>query len=299
MHARASLSLSCRKGSSPEVRGGFVRLDGLDVHNVYGGEGPESVVFIHGLGSAGYLEWRYTLPALARSHRVFAPDLPGFGRSDKPAGGYGIPLFARVIEEYIRVRRLNPILVGTSMGGRVALEVALRSPESVRKLVLVNSLGVVRPTVQPFYPLLLLPRVGEGMLGLIREALHRLPPHEVRRYARRFMSGDLDRVLDDAYLAGLREMHAADGFPQAYVSTVRSLARPESYQAMSLMARLAASGLPVLLIWGAHDKLLPLARARAAQEALPGAQLAVIEDAGHSPQVERPDEFNRALETFL
>ena len=283
------------------MRGGYVRLDGLEVHHVYGGQGSGSVVFIHGLGSAGYLEWRYTLPALAGSHRVYAPDLPGFGRSDKPAGGYGIPLFARVIEEYIRARRLKPILVGTSMGGRVAMEVALRNPGSVRKLVLVNSLGVVRPTVQPFYPLLLLPRVGEGMLGLIREALHRLPPDQVRRYARRFMgmSGDVDRVLDDTYLSGLREMHATYGFSQAYVSTVRSLAHPESYQATSLMARLAACGLPVLLIWGARDRLLPVARARAAYEALPGAQLAVIEDAGHSPQVERPDEFNRVLESFF
>ncbi|HKA50079.1 MAG TPA: alpha/beta hydrolase [Candidatus Dormibacteraeota bacterium] len=283
------------------MRGGYVRLDGLDVHHVYGGHGSPSVVFVHGLGSAGYLEWRYTLPALARAHRVFAPDLPGFGRSEKPAGGYGIPLFARVIDEYIRTRRLKPVLVGTSMGGRVALDVALRSPELVRKLVLVNSLGVVRPAVHPFYPLLLVPRVGEGMLGLIREALHRLSPAQVRRYARRFMgvSGDVERVLDDVYLSGLREMHATDGFPRAYVSTVRALARPEAYRATPLMARLAECGLPVLLIWGAKDRLLPLARARAALEALPGARMEVIEDAGHTPQVERPEEFNRVLEDFF
>jgi len=259
------------------------------------------VVFIHGLGSAGYLEWRYTLPAVARAHRVFAPDLPGFGRSEKPVSGYGIPLFARVIDEYIRTRRLKPVLVGASMGGRVALDVALRSPDSVRKLVLVNSLGVVRPTVHPFYPLLLVPRVGEGMLGLMREALHRLSPEQVRRYARRFagVSGDVERILDDVYLSGLREMHATDGFPRAYVSTVRALARPDAYRATPLMARLAECGLPVLLIWGARDRLLPVARARAALESLPGARMAVIEDAGHTPQVERPEEFNRVLEAFF
>lgn len=283
------------------MRGGYVRLDGLEVHHVYGGRGSPPVVFIHGLGSAGYLEWRYTLPALARAHRVFAPDLPGFGRSEKPVSGYGIPLFARVIEEYIRTRRLKPVLVGASMGGRVALDVALRNPESVRRLVLVNSLGVVKPTVHPFYPLLLVPRVGEGVLGVMREALHRLSPDQVRRYARRFVgvSGDVDRVLDDVYLSGLREMHATDGFPRAYVSTVRALAHPEAYQATSLMARLAECNIPVLLIWGARDKLLPVARARAAHEGLPSARLAVIEDAGHTPQVERPEEFNRVLESFL
>ena len=283
------------------MRGGFLRLDGLEVHHVYGGTGSPPVVFIHGLGSAGYLEWRFNLPALARTHRVFAPDLPGFGRSEKPVSDYGIPLFARVVEEYVRRRRLKAVLVGASMGGRVALEVALRRPEMVRKLVLVNSLGVVRPRLKPFYPLMLVPRVGEGMLSLIREALHRLPPDQVRRYAQRYMGvyGDIHRVMDDSYLSGLREMHAADGYPQAYVSTVRALARPESYEATSLMSRLASTSLPVLLIWGARDRLLPVARAREAHGLLPSARLEVIEEAGHSPQAERPEQFNHILEDFL
>jgi pimeloyl-ACP methyl ester carboxylesterase len=283
------------------MRGGFVRLDGLEVHHVYGGTGSPPVVFIHGLGSAGYLEWRFTLPALARAHRVFAPDLPGFGRSEKPVSDYGISLFARVVEEYVRRRRLKAVLVGASMGGRVALEVALRRPEMVRKLVLVNSLGVVRPRFKPFYPLMLVPRVGEGMLSLIREALHRLPPDQVRRYAQRYMGvyGDIHRVMDDSYLSGLREMHAADGYSHAYVSTVRALARPESYEATPLMSRLGSTSLPVLLIWGARDRLLPLARAREAHGLLPSARLEVIEEAGHSPQAERPEQFNHILEDFL
>src|SRR5262249_3257908 len=152
----------------------------------------------HGLGSAGYLEWRFNLPALARSREGFAPDLPGVGRSEQPAAGYGIPLFADVVEDYIRSRGIRPALVGTPKGGRVALEVALRSPESVEGLVLVNALGVVRPNVQLFYPLVLVPRVGETVLALVREALHRLPPAAIRRYARQFVQapGDVERILD-------------------------------------------------------------------------------------------------------
>ncbi len=283
------------------MRGGYVRLEGLQVHHVHGGRGSPPVLFVHGLGSAGYLEWRFNLPALARSHRVYAPDLPGFGRSDKPEAGYGIPLFARVIEQYIRARRLKPVLVGASLGGRVALEVALRSPGSVRRLVLVNSLGVVRPNVQPLYPLLLLPRVGEGVLRVVKEALHRLPADAIRGGARRFLGlrGDVDRVLDEPYLARLREMHAAEGYPRAYTATVRSLANPDAYRSDSLLARLAGTGLPVLLIWGEGDRLLPLARVRLAHQRLPGAQLEVIQGAGHAPQAERPEEFNRVLERFL
>jgi pimeloyl-ACP methyl ester carboxylesterase len=283
------------------MRGGYVEVDGLRVHHVYAGSGSPPVLFVHGLGSAGYLEWRFNLPAIARTHRVLAPDLPGFGRSDQPPDGYGIPLFADVIEGYIRARGIRPVLVGASMGGRVALEVALRSPEAIEKLVLVNALGVVRPNVQLFYPLVLLPRVGEAVLGVMREALHRLPPAAIQRYARRFVQdpGDVERVLDEAFLTAMREMHAREGYARAYASTVRALADRRAHRSAALLERLAATRLPVLLIWGEGDRLLPVARARQAVQALPGARLEVIEGAGHTPQAERPDRFNRALEDFL
>lgn len=283
------------------MRAGYVRIEDLRVHHVFGGRGTPPVLLIHGLGSAGYLEWRFTLPALAERYRVFAPDLPGFGRSDRPPDGYGIPLFSRVVEEYVRRRRIKPVLVGASMGGRVALEVALRRPETVEKLVLVNSLGVVRPNVQPFYPLMLVPGVGERVLGLVREGLHRVPPHRVRSLASRFLGvrGDPERVLDDAHLARLREMYGAPGFPRAYVATVRSLATPDAYRSETLLAHLAATGLPVQMIWGARDGMLPVDRARRACAAVPGARLDVIDDAGHAPQAERPEEFVRLLEQFI
>jgi pimeloyl-ACP methyl ester carboxylesterase len=282
------------------VQGGFVEADGMLVHHVCGGRGAPPVVFVHGLGSAGYLEWRFNLSVIARSHRVYAPDLPGFGRSDKPPDGYGIPLFARVLERYIDAMRLAPVLVGSSMGGRVALEVALRRPDAVRKLVLVNALGVVRPNAGLFYPLVVVPRVGEGLVGLMREALHRLPARAIQRGARSLgVVGDVERMLDESFLTALREMHAAEGYSRAYASTVRALANRESYRSGALLDRLAGTGLPVMLIWGEGDRLLPLARAREAHARLPGARLEVIAGAGHAPQSERPDEFNRALEDFL
>jgi pimeloyl-ACP methyl ester carboxylesterase len=283
------------------MRGGYVEVDGLRVHHVFGGSGSPPVLFVHGLGSAGYLEWRFNLPTIARTHQVLAPDLPGFGRSDQPPDGYGIPLFADVVEEYIRVRGVRPVLVGTSMGGRVALEVALRSPEAIDKLVLVNALGVVRPNVQLFYPVVLLPRVGEAVLGVMREALHRLPPAAIQRFAGRFVQDpdDVERMLDEAFLSGMREMHAREGYARAYASTVRALADRSAHRSAALLERLAATRLPVLLIWGEGDRLLPVARAREAVRGLPGARLEVIEGAGHTPQAERPDRFNRVLEDFL
>jgi pimeloyl-ACP methyl ester carboxylesterase len=113
------------------------------------------------------------------------------------------------------------------------------------------------------------------------------------------VAGDVTRILDESYLESLREMHATSGYPRAYAATVRSLARREARESAALLTRLAESGLRVLVIWGEGDRLLPVDRAREAVRTLPGARFEVIEGAGHAPQSERPDEFNRVLEDFL
>jgi pimeloyl-ACP methyl ester carboxylesterase len=284
-----------------ELRSGFVEVGSLRLHHTFGGRGAPPVVFVHGLGSSGYIEWRFNLQSVAGFRRVLAPDLPGFGRSEKPSVRYGIPLFARTLEGYLRALRLRPpVLVGASLGGRVVMELAIRRPELVEKVVLVNSLGLGRPNLRIAYPLLTLPRVGEAMMGLLRSGLQRSPGSSIRRLARRYMGGDLERTMDDAYLADLRELHETEGYHQAYLATVRSLTRAGSLlQGPQLVARLRKTGLPVLLIWGADDPLFPLEHAERAHRDLPGSRLAVIEGAGHTPQAERPDEFNRILRSFL
>src|SRR6266567_5607315 len=130
-----------------KLESGFVKVGRLSVHHTHGGQGSPPVLFVHGLGSSGYIEWRFNLPVIARKHRVLAPDLPGFGRTDKPRGGrYGIAYFARTLVRYLDGLDLRSVaVVGTSMGGRVALELALRAPGRVERLVLVNALGLGRP----------------------------------------------------------------------------------------------------------------------------------------------------------
>ena len=139
---------------------------------MHGGRGTP-VVFILGLGSSSYMEWRYNLEATGAKHRVFAPDLPGYGRTEKPRVRYSIPYFARFVERYIEDRGLrSAAIVGVSLGGRVALEVALERPHLARKLVLVNTLGLGRPQVrvpQMAYGLVTIPRVGEAVMRFTRD----------------------------------------------------------------------------------------------------------------------------------
>jgi pimeloyl-ACP methyl ester carboxylesterase len=106
--------------------------------------------------------------------------------------------------------------------------------------------------------------------------------------------------MDDAYLKDMRELHEAEGYHRAYLATVRSLARPGSLApGQDLVKKLRRTGLPVLLIWGSDDPLFPLEHATRAHRDLPGSRLAVLEGAGHTPQAERPDEFNRVLRSFV
>jgi pimeloyl-ACP methyl ester carboxylesterase len=281
----------------------WLQLGSLRVHHTHGGRGSP-VLFIHGLGSSGYMEWRFNLEATADRHRVFAPDLPGFGRSEKPRARYGIPYFTRFIERYMEERGLrSAAVVGASLGGRIALELALESPRLVRKLVLVNALGLGRPNVHVSYGLVTIPRVGEALMNVARGALRWAPSQTIRRVAARYAgsSSDLTRTMDDAYLDNLRELYAAEGYHNAYLATVRSLVTPKAVFGgqHDMTTRLNELKVPVQLIWGADDPLFPVAHAARAHSLIERSRLTVIEGAGHTPQAERPEEFNRVLHAFL
>lgn len=299
-HEKAPRPMSSRTHS------GFIELGSLRVHHQHGGRGS-AVVFVHGLGSSGYLEWRHNLDPVAARHRIFAPDLPGFGRTDKPRVRYTIPYFARFIRRYMEDRGLRSAsLVGTSLGGRIALEVALEEPKLVRKLVLVNTLGLGRPKVRSAhmaYGLVTVPRLGEAVMEFARDALTWAPAALIRRVAARYSgaSADLEKTIDETYLENLREMYAAAGFRDAYLSTVRSLINPRALFGgqHDVTERLSELKIPVQLIWGADDPLFPLAHAERASSLIGRSKLAVIYGAGHSPQTERPEEFNRVLRAFL
>src|SRR5947199_1118996 len=126
------------------LQSGMIRLGDLDVHQVHGGHGLP-VLFIHGLGSSGYMEWRFNLETTATRHRVYAPDLPGYGRTEKPRVRYTIGYFTRFIERYMENRGLrSAAIIGASLGGRIALELALEKPHLARRLVLVYALGLGR-----------------------------------------------------------------------------------------------------------------------------------------------------------
>ncbi len=250
----------------------------------------EPVVLIHGLGATkgSFLP---TVAALAGSFRTIALDLPGFGDSFKPLGApYHPPFFARAVVEMmdaLGLRRAH--MIGNSMGGRVALELGLRYPERVGRLVLLApSLAWRRE--RPFARLL---RLVSPELGLVQVT----PRWVVEAIVHRLLPS-----ADDGWVrAGVDEFLRAYLTPRgrvAFYAAARQIYLEEPHGAKGFWTRLAGLEAPALFVWGKHDTLVPLAFATHVERTVPPARHLVL-DCGHVPQIERPAETHAAVETFL
>jgi len=286
----------------PSFRSSTATLDGVKIHYLRGGQGPP-LLLVHGLGSSAAVEFYYNLEALAAHHQVFAVDLPGFGQSDKPPLEYTIGLFVRVLRDFMTSLKLErSALMGVSMGGRVALGLALDAPESVDRLVLVDALGVGQPRPVLAYRLLLTRGLGEFTLSGTARALRRMDPRTIRRfwgwYLRR--PGSVDTILSDDRINNHSLLLSTPAYRAAYLSALRSIAGTRRLRdGVVVEERLAELAMPTLLIWGRQDHIFPASHAEAASRRIKGAQLEIFEQSGHTPQMEEPERFNRLVLDFL
>ncbi len=289
-------------GPFPSFESRTVSLDGVTIHYLAGGRGSP-LVLVHGLGSSAQVEFCYNLEPLAAHHQVFGVDLPGFGRSDKPALQYDIPFFVKVLRAFLATQGLHQAaLMGVSMGGRIALGLALDQPEAVSSLVLVDALGVGLPRPVLAYRLLLTRGLGELALTGTARAMRRMNPQLVRRfwgwYIRRPQS--VGQILSDDRIADHGTLLSTPAYRAAYLSALRSVAGMRRLRdGVVLEDRLSQLAAPTLLVWGRHDHIFPPAHAEAARQKIPRAELVIFEDSGHTPQLEEPDRFNRLVLEFL
>lgn len=247
----------------------------------------DPVLLIHGLG-ASVETWRHTLPCLAQSHQTLALDLIGFGYSGKPSIDYTHETLANFVLAFLDTQGITTAtLVGHSLGGSLALRLAIDHPERVRELVLVDSVGI-HPHLSLGLRLLTLPLIGELLLkpnpGKTRQALQPLFYDETR--------------LTDDFVALNYDLITQPGAQDAYLSTVRHLATPFRMRQRVIEAtvgRLDKVLQPTLILWGAEDAIVPVSHARTATTAIAGARLHIIDQCGHLPMLECPQAFNTAL----
>ena len=271
----------------------FRRIHGYRRAFVLAGQGP-ALLFIHGIGDSA-AAWSELIPNLARDHTVIVPDLLGHGRSDKPRADYSVAAYANAMRDLLTVVGVErATVVGHSLGGSVALQLAYQYPERCERLVLVAPGGIARdvhavlrmvssPIAEVVLPLLRWPAfhaVGRGILRMLH-----------------WLDTDIgcDREAIERALTGLVDATAQ----HAFVRTVRCVIDHRGQAANLIDRSYLAHNVPTLLVWGTRDVIVPYAHARIAQRAMTGSRLEVFEGAGHFPHHHDPSRFLDVLRHFL
>jgi pimeloyl-ACP methyl ester carboxylesterase len=243
-------------------------------------------------GSSG--TWRDVIPALAERYTVLAPDLPGHGESDKPRQDYSLGAQANTLRDLLVALGLErATMVGQSLGGGVAMQVAYQHPEMCERLILVSSGGLGQevswilraltvPGVEFILPVLF-PSFVRDAGNSISRGLHRLGLRAPRLEQEwRSYTSLTDSDTRHAFLRTLRAVVDIGG------------------QAVSAHDRLYLSSLlPTLIVWGERDGIIPVAHAERAHQAMPASQLVIFEESGHFPHVEEPARFVEAVTSFM
>lgn len=269
----------------------YIEVNNINARYWVAGDKGSAVVLVHGLG--GFIEnWIYNIGPLAEAHRVYAMDLPGFGRSDKEPLVRDLNVLVRFIADFMDALGIEKAsLIGNSLGGGLVLQFALEYPQKVEKLVLVDNAGMGRGVI-PDFKLCSLPLVGEL---LIRPSLK----GTVRLWKKIVYDSSLvtPELVDLPY-----HLAVQPGAKESLLATLRAginLLGQKDKLTRQLLARLNTIKAPALVVWGKQDRIIPPAHARVAEDRMPSARLEFFDRCGHMPQLEYPEKFNELVLDFL
>lgn len=255
-------------------------VNGIRLRYELWGEGETPLVLLHGLGSSAD-DWMLQLPAFAPHFLCVLPDLRGHGLSDKPNGRYSVALFADDVADLLAELKLMPAhVLGLSLGGLVAQQLAIDHGPMVRSLVLINTFPGLWPP----------------------------PLHAVGTLLRRRSS-----VLGSQGMAEIAARIAGDLFPNAHLAVLRDLTRQrlaandaDAYRRATLAVlrfwpgrKLSRITQPTLIIAGENDRVVPAVYQERLRRRLPHAQFVSIPNSGHASNIDQPDAVNEAVLSFL
>lgn len=265
-----------------------VAVDGIDTHYLVAGAGPPLLLF-HGLG-ASVATWRDNIGPLSEAFRIYAVDLPGHGDSEKPDIDYTSDILVDFVVHFAQTLNIKrPAIIGNSMGGALGLMAALRHPDLVSGLVLVDSASLGRE-VPLYVRLVTIPLLGEVLesskVGGTKYMLHNV------FHDSSFVTQDL-----------LEELSRSRKMPGAKQVVIRSIRNTVSLMGLRreyvLVDELSRVKAPVMVVWGAQDQIFPVSHAYRASEAAPQVRLQVFDQCGHWPHMEKSSAFNSLVLEFL
>jgi pimeloyl-ACP methyl ester carboxylesterase len=267
-------------------------LDGTPVNYVDLGsadDGREPIVFVHGLGGQ-WQNWLENLPRAALERRVIALDLPGFGATPMPSGKITISGYGRCVDSLCDKLGMGRVdIVGNSMGGYIAAEVAIQFPQRIDQLLLVSAAGITSADVarRPIYT-----------AGRMAAAVTTHTATRFRDIAARPKSRHMALALIARHPSLLRADLAYEGF-------IQGAGRPGFEAALracleyDFRERLPEIRQPTLIVWGEKDSIIPVRDAHEFERLIPDSRKVVMKDTGHIPMAERPGAFNDVMMDFL
>ena len=240
-------------------------------------ENYKFLILLHGLGASAE-RWLPIAPTLSKYFRVIVPDIIGFGYSDKPTVEYTMDFFIEFFEEFIENMHIHrPIVIGSSFGGYLATEFAIRFSSRVEKLVLAAPAGMMRSSTNV-------------LDQYIMAALY--PTYENALRAFMDMAYDPSIVTDDTVRDFINRMRLPNA-KYAFMSTLLGIR-----DSPRLLGRLSKIQVPTLLVWGDSDNMIPLQYSKEYNE-IPGSNLVILKDCGHTPFIEKPTIFSQTILKFL
>ncbi len=269
----------------------YVRAAGIRTRYWSLGNHGSPVILLHGLGGSAEI-WMPNLEALADQHLVYVPDLPGFGRSEKPGLSFNPSDYAFFIRDFLKVLDIGRVsIIGHSLGGGIALQYTLQFPEQVDKLILVDNAGFGKEVIWTLR-FMSLPLIGElfsrptrmGVALFFKLAVHN----------QEWITSDFIDLYYDLF--------NQPGSPEFLLRTVRTLVDIHGAKEKFLspiMENLPQIFQPALILWGERDRVFPTRHAYYGKEKLIHSQLHIIKQCGHIPNLEQADEFNKQVIDFL
>lgn len=272
-----------------------ISVDGVGITYYCAGDGDESIVLLHGAGvDSAMLSWSEVIPLLSDRYRIIAPDLPGYGASERISGEYTLAFYTDIVKGFIEgLGCKTTALVGLSLGGGICLNTALKYPDLVKVLVPVDAWGLFDRL--PWHRLTswyVHSRYNDRLYAWTGKY-----PSIIKWSLKHNLFGDGSKV-SDALVAETQKAMLEPGAGKPFISFQRSEITPSGL-ATDLFGRLQEIKQPTLLVHGTLDKAVPVKGAVIASRRIPDCELYLMEGCRHWPQKERPEEFATAVHSYL
>lgn len=271
----------------------YLDLHGDRVAYLDVGSGDETLLLLHGMAGSSQT-WRAVIPELSKRYRVIAPDLLGHGESAKPRSDYSLGAFAVFLRDLLDELGISRVtVVGQSLGGGVAMQFVYQHPDYCQRLVLISSGGLGQDVG---WTLRLLSAPGAELIMPV------IAPPPVVKVGNKLRSWLSAASIQSPRGAEMWSAYSSLSDPQTRAAFLRTLRSVVDYrgQAVSALNRMhLTSELPLMIIWGDEDRIIPVEHGHALDELRPGCRLEILAGVGHFPHVERPNDVVDLLEDFI